>query len=173
MKPFRVAIVGTGVIAKAHIKALRHEQERVDVVAAVDIAPEKVKNFCEEHGIASIYTDTQTMLNEQKPNLVHICTPPGTHFELCVAALRQGAHVLCEKPLVASLDEVDRLQAVEHETGLRCSTIFQWRFGSGAQHLKRLIDAGELGRPLPEVIAAAEGRSGRRTAKHKARKRRR
>jgi predicted dehydrogenase len=56
--------------------------------------------------------------------------------------------VICEKPFVASLDEVDRLQAVERETGRTCSVIFQWRFGSGAQHLKRLIDSRELGRPL-------------------------
>lgn len=148
MKPFRAAIVGTGAIAKSHIAALRHEQERVEVVAAVDVTPQNLKTFCEENGISDGYADMKTMLDEQKPNLVHICTPPGTHFELSVQALRSGAHVLCEKPLVASLDEVDRLQAVERETGLTCSTVFQWRFGSGAQHLKRLMDQRELGRPL-------------------------
>ena len=92
--------------------------------------------FCEEYGIANAYTDMQIMLDEQKPNLVHVCTPPSTHFELCVKALRHGSHVICEKPLVGSLDEVDRLQALERETGLTCSTIFQWRFGSSAQHLR-------------------------------------
>jgi predicted dehydrogenase len=148
MKPFRVAIVGTGGIAGSHMNALRHEQERVEVVAAVDIAPQNLKVFCEQHDITHAYADMQTMLDEQKPNLVHICTPPSTHFDLAVQALKGGAHVFCEKPLVASLNEVDRLQAVERETGLTCSTVFQWRFGSGAQHLKRLIDGHELGRPL-------------------------
>jgi predicted dehydrogenase len=107
-----------------------------------------LNTFCDEHSIAQRYADMRTMLDEQEPNLVLVCTPPGTHFELCIQALRSGAHVLCEKPLVASLDEVDRLQAVERETGLTCSVVFQWRFGSTAQHLKRLIDRGEMGRPL-------------------------
>jgi predicted dehydrogenase len=148
MKSFRVAIIGTGNIARSHIRALRAEQDRADVVAAVDVVPANLENFCETHGIPHRYGDVQTMLNEQKPDLVHICTPPGTHLDLCLQALRGGAHVLCEKPLVASLDQVDRLQAVERETGLTCSTIFQWRFGSGAQHFKRLIDNRELGRTM-------------------------
>jgi len=148
MTPLRTAIIGTGAIAKGHITALRHESQRTEVVSAVDIVPEVLNRFCDEHGISSRYTDAQTMLAEQKPDLVHICTPPGTHYELCVQALRSGAHVLCEKPLVASLDEVDRLQAVERESGRTLSVIFQWRYGAGAQHLKRLIERGELGRPL-------------------------
>ena len=148
MKPFRAAIIGTGNIARSHANALKQVHERVDVVAAVDVSPDNLAKFCDEHGIAHRYDDVQMMLDEQKPNLVHICTPPGTHLDLCIQALRGGAHVLCEKPLVASLDEVDRLQAVEREVGLTCSTIFQWRFGSGAQHFKRLIDNRELGRLL-------------------------
>ncbi len=148
MKPFRAAIVGTGGIAGAHIRALQHEEQRVEVVAAVDVAPQNLERFCEEHGLAHRYADMQTMLVEQQPNLVHICTPPSLHLEQCIQALRSGAHVYCEKPLVASLDEVDRLQAVEREVGLTCSTVFQWRFGSAVQHFKRLIDNRELGRPL-------------------------
>ena len=148
MKTFRTAIIGTGGIARSHMRAFKQEEARVDVVAAADVAPENVERFCQENDIAKSYTDAQTMLDEQKPDLVHICTPPGTHFELCVQALQAGAHVICEKPLVASLDEVDRLRAVEQEVGLTCSSIFQWRHGSGAQHLKQLIDHRDLGRPL-------------------------
>lgn len=144
----RTAIIGTGGIAKSHMNAARHEKERVEVVAAVDISAQNLNAYCDEYAILHRYDDAQKMLDEQKPDLVLICTPPGTHFDLCVRAMRSGAHVICEKPFVASLDELDRLQAVERETGKTCSVIFQWRFGSGAQHLKRLIDSGELGRPL-------------------------
>lgn len=148
MKPLRAAIVGTGSIAKSHMSALRHEQERVEVIAAFDISPQNLTQYCEEHHIECRYADMQAMLDEQKPDLVHICTPPGTHFDLCVQALNSGAHVFCEKPFVASLYEVDRLQAIERTVGRTCSVVFQWRFGSGAQHLKRLMEEGELGRPL-------------------------
>ncbi len=56
--------------------------------------------------------------------------------------------MLCEKPLCASLAEMDRIEAAEAATGNYCSSVFQWRFGSGGRHLRRLIDAGDLGRPL-------------------------
>ena len=148
MDSFRATIVGTGNIAKAHVTALREQAHRVEIVAGVDVSAENLQRFCTEHNIPHIYTDYQKMLDEQKPNLVHICTPPNTHAELCILALQSGAHVICEKPLVASLDEVDRIQQTEQETGMNCSTIFQWRFGSGSQHFKRLIDSGELGRLL-------------------------
>ena len=56
--------------------------------------------------------------------------------------------MLCEKPLCASLAEMDRIEAAELATGNYCSSVFQWRFGSGGQHLKRLIDTGDLGKPM-------------------------
>jgi predicted dehydrogenase len=56
--------------------------------------------------------------------------------------------VLCEKPLCASLAELDRIIAAEERTGRHCASVFQWRFGSAGQHLKALIRRGELGRPL-------------------------
>lgn len=148
MTPYRAAIIGTGNIARSHIRALRSEPERVEVVAAVDVVADNLDNFCETHGIPHRYADAQTMLDEQRPDLVHICTPPWTHMDLCLLALRAGAHVLCEKPLVASLDQMDRVQAVEREVGRTCSSVFQWRFGAGSQHFKRLIDSRALGRPL-------------------------
>jgi predicted dehydrogenase len=151
MEKMRAAIIGTGAIAGNHMKALLSEPERVEVVAAVDVALENLNKFCDQHGIAHRYGDARAMFEAEKPDLVHICTPPASHYELSVMALKYGAHVVCEKPFVASLDELDRLQAVERESGRTCSVIFQWRFGSGAQHLKKLIERNELGRALVGV----------------------
>src|SRR5437764_935346 len=116
MKRLLAAIIGTGGIAGNHLNALQAEKDRVEVVAAVDIDPQNLNAFCERFDIPHRYSDTQTMLDEQKPDLVHIATPPGTHFDLSVQALKGGAHVICEKPFMASLDEIDRMQTVERET---------------------------------------------------------
>lgn len=91
------------------------------------------------------------MLAEVKLDLVCICTPPMTHVDLSITAMHAGAHVLCEKPLCASLAQLDRMQRVERETNRWCSSVFQWRFGSGAKHVKRLLDDGDLGKPLVGV----------------------
>ncbi|UCH25719.1 MAG: Gfo/Idh/MocA family oxidoreductase [Trueperaceae bacterium] len=147
MSSFRAALIGTGAIARSHATALQRETD-VELVAAADIRPEAVATFGETYGIAHLYTDVESLLREQHPDLVHICTPPHTHCELSVQCLEAGAWVLCEKPLAGSLAELDVIEAAEARSGTYCSSVYQWRFGNGAQHLKTLIDRGELGRPL-------------------------
>ncbi len=147
-EPIRAALIGTGGIARSHVTALRQAGEQVNLVAAMDIDAARVDEFCETHSIPRRYTDVGQMLETERPRLVHIATPPGTHCDLSVQALEAGAWVLCEKPLCASLAELDRIQEAEQRTGNYCSSVFQWRFGSGGQHLKRLIQSGAMGRLL-------------------------
>ncbi len=144
----KTAIIGTGGIARSHVAATVHNKDAVDLVAAVDIDADRVGAFSEEHSIAHSYTDVGQMLAQESPDLVLIATPPGTHCDLIVQSLEAGAWVLCEKPLCASLAEMDRIEDAERRTGNYCSSVFQWRFGSGGQHLKQLITSGALGRPL-------------------------
>ncbi len=143
-----VAIIGTGSIARAHATALAQLRARAALVAAVDIDKARVDAFCAQHGIPCAYTDAAEMFAAHRPDMVIICTPPATHCEIILRCLDAGAWVLCEKPLCASLAEMDRIEAAERRTGLYVSSVFQRRFGAGAGHLKRLIDAGALGRPL-------------------------
>lgn len=144
----RAALIGTGGIARSHVAGLAAQGARVTLTAALDIDAARVQAFCAEHAIPRAYTDVHELLEREQPQLVLIATPPATHADLCIAAMEAGAWVLCEKPLVASLAELDRIEEAEQRTGNYTSSVFQWRFGSGGQHLKRLIDAGELGRPL-------------------------
>jgi predicted dehydrogenase len=148
MTRYRVAIIGTGVIANYHMRALNEMQERAGVVAAVDVLRDRAEAFSAKYGIPRSYTDAAEMLDRERPDLVHIATPPDTHYDLIIRSLEAGAHVLCEKPLCTSLAQLDHIAAVEQRTGKYCSSVFQWRFGSGAQHLKQLMQAGVFGRPL-------------------------
>jgi predicted dehydrogenase len=147
---YRVAIIGTGSASGSHINALRHVGERVEIAAAMDVDEARVKAFCERHHIPRWYTNAAELLEATQPDLVHIITPPGTHRDLAIASLEAGAWVYCEKPLCVSLAEFDQITEAEARTG-RYVTVFQWRFGSAARHVKCLIDSGELGRPLVGV----------------------
>ncbi|MBC7813949.1 MAG: Gfo/Idh/MocA family oxidoreductase [Burkholderiales bacterium] len=148
MKQYRVAIIGAGNIVNSHIDAIRSTGERLDLAAIADIDAERCKAICAAHNIPNYYTNATEMLNAVQPDLVHVITPTGTHFDLTLECLKAGAWVYCEKPLCASLAQFDQLAAAEARTGKYVSTVAQWRFGSAGQHLKRLIDAGELGRPM-------------------------
>lgn len=149
----KVAIIGTGGISGAHLEAWRHVGDRVTPVAAVDIDPDQVRSFAEKNGIPGVYTDAAEMLESEKPDLVHICTPPAFHFAIIMQCLEAGAWVFCEKPLVASLSELDQVAHAERRTGNACISVFQWRFGAAAQHLRRQIDAGTFGRPYVGICA--------------------
>lgn len=146
---FRAAIVGTGGIAEeCHVPALRAMSGRVDLVAAVDIDPERLDKFQSRNGIPAGYPSLEAMLAGDKPDLVHVCTPPATHVDAVVRCLEAGAWVLVEKPPCLSLAEYDLIEAAARAGGPYASVVFQHRFGSGARHLSRLVATGELGRPL-------------------------
>jgi predicted dehydrogenase len=145
MKTYRAAIIGTGGIAESHIRAIRAAGERVEMVAAMDVDEGRVKAFCEKHEIPRWYTDAGAMLDAAQADLVHIASPTGMHAEQVAQSLDAGAWVLCEKPLCGSLAEFDRISEAESRAGRYVSTVFQWRFGSAAKHVKKLIEAGELG----------------------------
>jgi predicted dehydrogenase len=146
----RVAIVGTGNIARIHLDALR-SLEDVDLVAAVDVDADALNDFGARYGVATRYTDLPRMLGEVRPNLVHVCTPPGAHREPALACLAAGASVLVEKPPALSLRDLDELAAAQSGRGPWLATVFQHRFGSGARRLRAMTGAGVLGRPLLAV----------------------
>lgn len=148
MSRYRAAIIGTGGIARIHAEALKALSDRVEIAACADIDRDRVEDFGESHGIPRRFTDPYEMLEEIKPDLVHVCTPPNLHAELSIASVRAGAWVLCEKPLCASLAELDAIQQAEAETGKFVSSVFQHRFNPGAAHLRRLIQEQAMGRPL-------------------------
>ncbi|GAA4135256.1 Gfo/Idh/MocA family oxidoreductase [Actinomadura keratinilytica] len=145
----RVAIAGAGGIARiCHMPALRAERARAEVVAAMDVDAARAAAFCAEHDVPAAYTDLDRMLEDARPDLVHICTPPFAHAAQTVACLRAGAWVLCEKPPCLSLAEYDEITAAEGPDGPYAAIVYQHRFGSGARRLAALADAGALGRPL-------------------------
>src|SRR5712691_8102889 len=113
----RTAIVGTGGIARAHAQAVAALADRLELVAAVDTDPTRLVDFQETYRVPNGYRDVAEMLKAQRPDIVQICSPPGSHVELSIACLEAGAWVLCEKPLAGSLAELDRIQLTEERTG--------------------------------------------------------
>jgi predicted dehydrogenase len=149
MRTFEIAIVGTGGIAKIHAGDLAALDGRAALTAATDADSERLAAFAERWSIPRRYPDLDALLDAERPDLVDLCTPPGLHAEQAIACLRRGVSVLCEKPPALSLAELDTIAAAEGPAWF--ATVFQHRFGSGAQRLRRLVAHGALGRPLVAV----------------------
>ncbi len=145
----RVAIVGAGGIAElAHVPAIRAQAERAVLVAAVDTDTQRLAEFGRDTGVPATYTSLEAMLERERPDLVHVCTPPALHAGPVVQCLEAGAWVLVEKPPCLSLAEYDRIETAERDGGPYASVVFQHRFGAGARHLSERMADGTLGRPL-------------------------
>ena len=142
----RVAIVGLGGISAAHLQAWTTFPTRCQVVAMVDIVPEKAKGRAQEYNIhCDILDDHRKLLDRKDIDLVDICTPPYAHAPIAVDCLLAGFHVVCEKPMAASLQECDQIIAAAKKSGKLFSPIAQNRFREPVANLKALLDSGLAG----------------------------
>jgi predicted dehydrogenase len=141
-----IAIIGAGGIAEAHVYAYSRIPERATVVALADVDTDRATRLAAKFSLqAAVVTDYKDILARDDIDTVSVCTPPFLHAEISASALRAGKHVLCEKPVAATLAELDAIAAAQHESGRVFSGVFQWRFGRGAKQVRWLIDNDKFG----------------------------
>nr|GID88859.1 oxidoreductase [Actinoplanes derwentensis] len=126
---------------------MRAHRDRVEIVAVQDLAVDRAEAFAETWQIPAVHASIDELL-ATGIDLVHLCTPPATHLPIALQCLKAGVNVLVEKPPTLSLAELDQLAEAAADSGAHLATVFQHRFGSGAAHLRALIETGTLGRPL-------------------------
>jgi predicted dehydrogenase len=143
-KKLRVAFIGCGGICQTHMGALSKMPE-VEVVAGVDIVPERLKMFGDKWGVTSLYKDWNKMLKEVKPDAVSVCTPNGVHAAPAIDASNAGCHVLCEKPMAMNPGECEKMIAAAKKAKKKLVIGFQYRYHPNSQFLKRARDNGEFG----------------------------
>ncbi|GGJ03510.1 oxidoreductase [Alicyclobacillus cellulosilyticus] len=137
-------IIGGGVISRTHADAIL-KTEGARLVAVADIVEAKGRAMAEVYGILW-YRDYQEMLARPDIQVVTIATPSGLHAQMAIDAARAGKHVVVEKPLDVQLDKADAVIAACRRAGVKLAVISQHRFDAATQAVKRLLDAGRLGR---------------------------
>lgn len=147
-----VAIVGGG-IGRSHIvEGYEPNADRFKVLAICDLDPGRMNGLADEFGIERRTPDFDDLLKMDDLDIIDICTPPMVHYPMIMAALRAGKHVICEKPLVGSLREIDEVIAEERKSAGKLMPVFQYRFGNGIQQAKAIIDAGLAGKPYVGTV---------------------
>ena len=144
----RVAIIGTGSIANAHVQAYLKQAGRCEIAALCDVVPGKAQQMKERYGFQNTdcYEDYRELLQREDIDLVDVCAPPFVHAQASIAALRSGKNVVCEKPMAASLEECDAMLRARDESGKMLSIIAQNRFRKPIRDLKALLDSGLAGK---------------------------
>jgi|SRR6266850_785378 len=144
--PLRVAFVGAGRMARLHVHALRRVRTPHVVAAVCDTSEASARGLAEPAG-ASPYGSLADLLGEAKPDIVHICTPAGTHFAPARQALLAGAHVYVEKPFVEIESEARELLALARERDrLVCAGHQQLRDRAYVALRRRIPELGAVAR---------------------------
>jgi predicted dehydrogenase len=139
------AIVGTGMIAGYHARAIR-ETPGARLIGVVSRSPAKGRAFAEQHAIPEVTETVDAMLRHPDVQVLTVTTPSGAHRDPALSAMRAGRHVLVEKPLEATPARADELIEAAAARGVKLGTIFQNRFGAGAVRVKGALERGRLGR---------------------------
>ena len=135
-KAFRVAVVGCGAICGNHINAIIGSGE--ELVALCDINADASRAAAEKFSLnVNVYTDYEEMLDREKPDSVHICTPHYLHAKMSIAALERGINVLCEKPLCINRTEMEEVLRAAKKSSAAFGVCHQNRYEPSNIDLRR------------------------------------
>nr|WP_206916534.1 Gfo/Idh/MocA family oxidoreductase [Alicyclobacillus suci] len=151
-KEIRIGMVGYKFMGKAHSHAYRDlpfffNEAPIPVLTAIAGRDEAgVAAAARQFGFASFETDWRKLIERDDIDVIDIVTPNNTHAEIAIAAAKAGKHVICEKPLAMTVEQVLAMRDAVQAAGVRGLICHNYRFAPAIQYAKQLIAEGRLGR---------------------------
>ena len=116
MNKYQVAIIGTNIGAK-HYEDFLKVSDKFNVHTICGLTKKAIDNILVSNNETQISLNFDDVLKIKEIDIIDICLPPHLHFSACKKSLEAGKHVICEKPLVSSLKEIDELEKISKENG--------------------------------------------------------
>lgn len=142
----KVAIVGCGKIADSHASQIQRIQD-CEIVGVCDREPLMAQQLAKRFPIKATFSNLKDLLSESNPDVVHVTTPPQSHFDVAKTCLEWGCHVYVEKPFTLWEDEARRLIEIATEKGLKITAGHDDQFSHVARRMRSLVESGYLGGP--------------------------
>ena len=140
-----VGIIGLGMVADIHARALHDLKDHVKVIAAYDRDPVRLEQFCSSHDLAPAES-VQALWDDDQITAVIILTPPNARRELVAQAAAAGKHVLVEKPLERDTAGARELVKIARAAGVTLGVVFQHRFREASLKLQHMVADNRFGR---------------------------
>jgi predicted dehydrogenase len=140
----KIAIAGCGKIADAHAAQIQRIPG-CKIVGVCDREPLMARQLADRFLIRDCYTDLRTLLAEAQPDVVHITTPPESHFDLARICLEAGSHVYIEKPFAISEPQAQALIKLANQRGLKLTAGHDDQFSHVARRFRKAVQSGFLG----------------------------
>lgn len=142
----RVGMIGCGKIADAHAEQIQRITG-CEIVGVCDREELMAKQLYERFPVKKYYNDVHRFLEESKPDVVHITTPPQGHLELGRLCLEAGSHVYIEKPFTVNTAEAEELIEIAIRKNLKITVGHDDQFTHATRRMRELIHQGYLGGP--------------------------
>ena len=139
----KTAIVGCGKIADSHASQIGRIKD-CEIVAVCDREPLMARQLAERYRVPQSFCDLDEMLRTAKPQIVHITTPPQSHFALAKQCLDGGCHVLVEKPFTLNAPDAEALLALADARGVTITAGHDEQFSHAALQMRELVRSGYL-----------------------------
>ena len=140
----KVALIGCGKIADAHASQIMRIKG-CEIVGACDSEPLMASQLCARFPVREAFTSLDALLDEARPDVVHVTTPPPSHFEIAKRCLERGCHVYVEKPFTVNAQQAEILVALAKESGLKLTVGHDDQFSHVARRMRSLVQSGYLG----------------------------
>lgn len=140
----KFGIIGTGAIATMHAKALE-ASTNAKLVAVFDKVTERAVEFAKKYNVRAV-DDFDAFLADAEVEAVTVATPTGIHGLVALPAAKAGKHILCEKPLDVTLEKTDAIIDTCENSNVILGAVFQSRFASAVQEIKKAVDSGRFGK---------------------------
>ena len=141
----RWGFIGCGSVTEKKSGPAFNKVDGSEIVAVMRRDKEKARDYAARHDIKKWYDNVNDLINDSEVNAVYIATPPGSHYEYAIAAMKAGKPVYIEKPMAASYEECVEINKVSEETGVPCFVAYYRRTLPYFLKVKQLIDDGKLG----------------------------
>lgn len=141
----KVAIVGCGKIADGHVEEIKKLGDLAELCAVCDREPEMARQLAVRQNVRASYDDFDQMLRIERPDVVHVATPPHVHVALAKKAILAGAHVLVEKPFALTYEASRELVAFAEAHQKKLCVGYSYHFEPPAETLRGHLAAGRLG----------------------------
>jgi len=144
----RVGVLGAGAWATfAHLPGFRRDS-RCELVAIADPQFDLARAAAAQFEIPIAASDHRAVIERNDIDVIDVCTPSHTHFELAWAALEAGKHVLCEKPVAYDFRDTRRAAQVARDKGLKTKLGFTFRYAPAMRYMRKLVADGFIGQPF-------------------------
>ena len=140
----RVGIIGCGKIADQHALAIRRIGD-CKIAALCDRELLMAKQLGERIGVSDCFSDLEEMLRVAKPDVIHITTPPQSHYSLATKCLESGSHVYVEKPFTVTADQTETVIQLAESRRLKATAGHNLQFTLEMLEMRRLLREGFLG----------------------------